>query len=143
MNVAEQMQEAISYDHHLLAHGLFLGLQKGYWGANDDASKIDFSKLNYEELEKVTEENLLDLETNKLHAVLMENKNFAMYFALDTQTVKAMHRKQFGYIPEKIIELEYGLDLSIYNPDTRKHQTWREIRQSMPILPAYAGLFRK
>lgn len=143
MTVAEQMQEALANDHSLLAHALFVGLQKEYWQPNDSAETIDFDKLDFTELEKMTAENVLSIETNRLYTVPLGNGSFAMYFAPDEEKAKLLHKRTFGKFCEKAILMEYGLDMSMYNPETNKHQTWREIRSEMPELPAYAGLFQK
>lgn len=143
MTVAEQMQEALANDHSLLAHALFMGLQKGYWRSNDSADSINFDQLDFAELEKMTADNVLSLETNSLYTVPLGNGSFAMYFAPDEEKAKVLHKRTFGTFCEKAILMEYGLDMSMYNPETNKHQTWRKIRSEMPELPAYAGLFRK
>ena len=143
MTVGEQLQEALTNDHALLAHALFIGLRKEYWQAEDKADEIDFDRLDFAELKAMTDENVLALEKNQLYTVPLGDGLFAMYFAPDEGTVKKLHRKEFGTSCKKALLMYYGLDVSIYDPEINIHRTWREVRESMVELPAYAGLFQK
>lgn len=141
--INENLRYAMLHDDSLTAHALLQGLSSGALKPDDPYDENTFDKLDLAKVAELKEANVLNMNNALLYCVHLERKDFAMYFAHGEAEVHAMHRKQFGTGAKKVMLLDYGMDLSVYTESDNSHQTWREMRDNMKILPAYAGVFMK
>src|SRR5690606_33307649 len=110
---------------------------------SDPYDEHSFDNLDFEQVQKLKESNVLNINIADLYSVQVEKGQFAMFFAYTEVEVRRMYREQFAVDAGKVHLLDYAVDRSMYTPSTNKHQAWREIRDSMKVLPAFAGVFVK
>lgn len=139
--INEQMADALHYEETLLAHALLLGIQKGYWTGDD--RKADFGKLDMDELLAMREKNVLGIRFIHLYSSPLGDGEFAMIFAANEKDVREVFQEKMKRPCEKMHRLDYGLDQSFYDPNTKKFRYWREYRSTFNKFPAFACIYRK
>lgn len=143
MNINELFADALRYDESLLAHTLYSGLKDGSIEGTNSVDADLYDRIDLEKGYQLHRKNFLGLNSAKLFASPIGNGKFAMIFAEDEKTARKIYKKEFRAECGRMHLLHYGLDVSTYDLETKEHQTWREYRDSLPELPAFAGIFEK
>lgn len=143
MKVNDLLNAAIETESSLLAHTLYAGLIDGKIEGHEEATPATYERIDLEKGFQLYKNNTLGLKNMKLFAAPVKNKEFEMFFAANEAEAKKLYYKSFRKDIKTVHEVSHGIDLSIYSPDTKTHQTWREMRDTLPSLPAYVGTFTK
>lgn len=143
MNVNELFAQALHYEDSLLAHVIYCGLKDGAVEGTSSAEIYLYDRIDLEKGYQLHKQNFLGMKWTKLFASPLGSGKFAMIFADDKQSARKVFKKEFRQNCQVIHQMDYGLDTSVYNMETKQHQTWREYRDSLPVLPAFAGIFEK
>lgn len=143
MNVNELFAQALHYEESLLAHTLYSGLKDESVEGTSLVGSDLYDRIDLEKGFQLHKQNFLGLNSAKLFTSPIGNGKFAMIFAEDAQTARKIYKKEFREDCGQMHLLHYGLDASTYDLETKQHQTWREYRDSLPELPAFAGIFEK
>lgn len=143
MTINELLSDALAYEESFLAHAIYTGIKSGVLKGDDSADGDIFENVNLEEAHKLHQQNILGIQSVKLYASPLSKSMFAMFFAESEEIARKLYKKEFRKECSSMHRLEYGLDASTYNLETKEHRTWREERDSLPELPAYAGIFEK
>jgi len=105
MTVQELLYDAVKYEYSLLAHAVFIGVQRGLFKLQDTTDKIDYSKLPMDEVVKANERNDLKIKFTKLYALRRpHHAQYAYYLAEDKESALKKHRELFNEEPLKIYD---------------------------------------
>lgn len=143
MTINELFTQALELENSLVAHALYAGIRNGDIDGADPADEKTFERINQQKAFQFYKENTLGIKLTNLYAVPLASGEFAMFFAENLDDVKKLFKQNFHIDCKKIFEMNHGMDMSMYSLDTRKHETWREIRDSLQTIPAYVGTFIK
>ena len=138
MTAAELFAEAVAAEQSFLAHALFHGFTSGAIQQTDSVTSDLYDRINLEQAHQEHEKNTLAIKRIGLYCVKVEG-GFALYFAEHPGQVKALHGKIYNAKAEKVGDLSNKLESSFFDPETGKHQTWREYRNTLTEFPAYVG----
>lgn len=141
--ISENLQYATLTGDSLTAHALLQGLTSGVLKGSDPYDGHSFDNLDFEAIGRLKEDNVLNINSIDLYSVQLNKNEFAMFFAKNEDEVRVLFRKTFSADAGKVGHLFYAIDKSMYTPSTKRNQTWREIRDAMKVLPAFAGVFVK
>lgn len=137
--VKELLYDAVTYDEPYLAHAIYYAVQKGIVKLEDPASTIPYAQLDYESILKMRDENQLMMCSVKLFVVPMGSKRFALYLAEKEDEARAEHRRMYGVLALTILDASDKMDTETYCEDTKKWQSFRELKQQVLEFPYYAG----
>lgn len=136
--VKELLYDAIYYDEPLLAHAVYYAVQKGIVHLHEPASRIP-KELDYEEIVKMRDENVLQMCTIKLFTIPMGQKRHALYLAETEDAVRAKHHKIYGQLAQRIIDISHEMDYPLFYEETGRSITFREMKREAVKFPYYAG----
>lgn len=143
MTVNELLAAALGYEESLLAHSLYCGLMDGVISGTDLVNEQTYSLIDLDKAKSMKDQNVLGIQFMRLYSAPLGNSLFAMFFAPDEEKAKQLYKKEFKQNCKKMYLVDHGMDISTYCLESKKHQTWRELRDSLPVLPAYVGVFQK
>lgn len=134
--IKEFLMFAIEEDHTLLAHSLFIAIQKKIVSPNDSIDDLDLRTLPAAECIEANEKNILDIHPVKLYAVPLQN-DFAMYFARNETEVKNTHYKKFRAFAAQIFDMTEKMHTDVYDEDTRVTESFKDIQKRIVDYPAF------
>jgi len=143
MKINELLSYSLESEQSLIAHAIYTGLIDGVLDGSADVSNDMYDLIDTEKAYAFYKANKLGIKFMDLYAAPIGEGMFAMFFAATEMDAKSLYKKSFAQECKKMHLMNHGMDMSMYSLETKKHETWREIRDSMPELPAYAGIFKK
>ncbi len=114
-------------------------VQKGIVKLEDPASAIPYEQLDYEAIQKMSDENRLMMCGIKLFIVPMGSKRFAIYLAEREDEVRAEHQKVYGELALTILDVSDKMDAEVYCEDTQKWHSFRDLKRQVLQFPYYVG----
>lgn len=137
--VKELLYDAINYDEPFLAHAIYDAVEKGLVKLDDPASAIPYEQLDYPAILKMRDENKLLMCRIKLFIVPMASKRFALYLAEKEVEVRREHQRIYGEISPTTWDVSHKMDMSTYCEETKKSQSFRELKRQVMEFPYYVG----
>lgn len=137
--VKELLYDAIAYDEPYLAHAIYYAVQNGIVKLDDPASTIPYEQLDYEVILIMRDENQLMMCGIKLFIIPMPAKRFALYLAEREDEARAEHHRIHGVLPLTIKDVSGKMDMETYCEDTKKWQSFRDLKRQAIEFPYYAG----
>lgn len=138
-SVKELLYDAVYYDESYLAHAIYFAVQNGLVKLEDPESAIPYEQLDYPTILQMRDENQLMVCGVKLFIVPMKSKTFALYLAEKEEEVRAEHRRIYGEVALSILDMSNKMDTSVYCEETKKWQSFRELKRQVVQFPYYAG----
>ena len=137
--VKELLYDAVTYDEPYLAHAIYYAVQKGMVKLEEPASNIPYAQLDFEAIMKIRDENQLMMCGVKLFIIPMASKRFALYLAESEDEARAEHHRVYGVLAETIMDVSDKMDTSSYCEETKKWQSFRELKRRVMQFPYYVG----
>ncbi|MEK4715367.1 hypothetical protein [Sporosarcina sp. FSL K6-5500] len=137
--VKELLFDAVKWDEPYLAHAVYYAVQQNFVTLEDLANKIPYEKLDHQIVMKMRDDNVLSMSNVKLFTVPMGSRKFAFYLAEKEDDARAEHHKVHGVIPYQIINMTEKMDTSVYCEETKKIESFREMKQNVLHFPYFAG----
>ncbi len=137
--VKELLYDAVTYDEPYLAHAIYYAVQKGIVKLEDPASSIPYGQLDYEAILKMRDENRLMMCDVRLFIIPMASKRFALYLAGKEDEAREEHHKHYGVLALNIIGGSRKMDTETYCEDTKKWQSFRDLKRQVLQFPYYVG----
>lgn len=131
--------EAIHYDEPYLAHAIYFAVQKGFVKLEDPASAIPYEQLDYTAIMKMRDDNQLKICGVKFFIVPMGSKKFALYLAEKEEEVRAEHQRIYKDAAFTVLDVSHKMDTTTYCEETKKWQSFRELKRQVVQFPYYAG----
>ncbi|MDS9471518.1 hypothetical protein [Sporosarcina pasteurii] len=138
-SVKELLYDAVYYDESFLAHAIYFAVQKGFVHLEDPESKIPYEQLDYTAILKMRDENQLKMCGVKFYIIPMASKKFALYLAERDDEARAEHRRIYGEVARNVLDMSDKMDTSTYCEETKKWQSFRELKREVVEFPYYAG----
>ncbi|MFJ7933255.1 hypothetical protein [Sporosarcina sp. NPDC096371] len=138
--VKELLCDAITYDEPYLAHAIYYAVQQGMVKLEDPATTIPYAQLDYEAISKMRDENQLMMCRVKLFIVPMASKRFALYLSGKEEEARTVHQRMFGVRPHTILDASDKMDMETYCEDTKRWQSFRDMKRQVLQFPYYAGV---
>jgi len=135
-NVRELLLDAVKENQSLLAHSLYIAIQQNIIKSTDSAVNIPFKKFPMDDCLNAHKKNLLCMHPTKMFAV-PHNNFFAYYFAKNEQDVIDLHKKLFGHITKKPIDVSERIYMTIYDEEKKRYEDLYELRDKTMKLPAF------
>lgn len=140
--IKQLLYDAVEYEESLLAHAVFIAVQDGLVTLDDPASMFDMDRLDKEKVIKANGENQLAISTVTLFAMPLEPGCFAFVLARTEEDAEAEYRRQYGYGPQKVLNMQDNMDRSIYFPEKNKHMSFRTIKGHVQSFPYFVCEFQ-
>lgn len=139
LTIQQLLDDAIQLDSPLIAHALYYGLQEGIFQPEDDASEIDYIRLDLDAVAALRRRNVLGMKTVKLFAVPVDptTKTFAFILAYDAKSAAAAFTAEYKQQPPKVVDATSKIDTSIYFEEFDHHRTFWDIRKETESFPRY------
>lgn len=139
MKVRDLFSAAIEREEKSLVYAILYLMQKGYIRETDDESKIDFSKIDNEAVDRLFQENPLGIRKIRIFCLMKNKKRYEFIYAENEREAAEYFRELFKQEPIKIFE--YPLDFTL--AEGKAFVSFREIRKRFEEFPAYLGYFEK
>lgn len=139
----ELLQDAIQYDEPFLAHAIYFAVQRKLVRLDDPADRFQMEGLDFDEIRQNLADNVLGLSIIKLFAIKVNPHTFAFYLATRVEEAQAEHRRYYGQLSERVIDMTDKMDKSLYVPDTRTIETYRDIKNRTVQFPSFVGEYVK
>lgn len=127
---------AIEEGHTLLAHSLFLAIQRNLVGPEEDIDDLDLRMLPAKDCIAADRENILNIHSIKLYAVPVES-DFAMYLAHDPIEVKNEHYKKFHSNATQVFDMTTKMHTDIFDVQTGITESFYDIQKRNVEFPAF------
>lgn len=108
----------------------------------EDSEEVFFkSKLPFDEIKAAENTDSLLLKKNSVKLFMVKvNQDYAMYLGKAQSEVERLHYKLFKEPAERIINTTNRKHITLYDPDTKKTQSFYDIQERTKIYPCYCGL---
>lgn len=114
MKIQELLFDAVKYEESLLAHAIYIGVQRGLFSLQDTTDKLNYDKLPMDEVVKANERNDLKIKFTRLYAIRRPyHAEYAYYLAEDKESAMNKHRELFQEEPLNIYDQSHKRDVSI------------------------------
>src|SRR5690606_32083855 len=104
MKVRDLFTEAIEHEEKSLVYAILYLMQKGYIRETDDESKIDFSKIDNEAVDRLFQENPLGIRKIRIFCLMKNKKRYEFIYAENEREAVEYFRELFQKEPIKIFE---------------------------------------
>lgn len=136
------MLDAVREGLSMLAHSLFVAMQEKIISPDDSEISIPFDQFPMDQCLSAYRQNILCIHPTKLFAIPYEN-HFAMYLSKSLEDARTLHQKLFHSIPTKIFNMTDKIDTDVYDLQTKKTESFSEIRDRTINLPAFICFMKK
>ncbi len=142
-SIKNLLKDAIEYDLAYLAHFIYFGLERGKISAEDRSEKlmqIQLTESEENDFYKMYEEDILGMKKIQLYAVEIKGnpRCYAFYFAETPNQVVDLHTRIYKWRPNRIHNVHRQLlDFAIYDPNTGKTETFKDMLAQVVELPCY------
>lgn len=114
MKIQELLFDAVKYEESLLAHAIYVGIQRGLFTLHDSVEKFDLDMLPIHEIVEANKQNILKIKKTKLYAIRRPNHaEYAYYLTEDKESALNKHRELFKEEPLNIYDQSHKRDVSI------------------------------
>lgn len=136
------MLDAVKEGLSMLAHSLFVAMQEKIISPDDSEISIPFDQFPMDQCLSAYRQNILCIHPTKLFAIPHEN-HFAMYLSKSLEDARTLHQKLFHTMPTKIFNMTDKIDTDVYDLQTKKTESFSEIRDRTINLPAFICFMKK
>lgn len=140
--VSELLVEAVREGLSMFAHSLFVAMQEKIISPNDSEFDIDYNQFPIDKCLAAHQANVLCINPTQLFAIPYEN-HFSMYLSKSLEDARTLHQKLFHTIPTKIFNMTDKIDTDVYDLQTKKTESFSEIRDRTINLPAFICFMKK
>lgn len=141
--IRELYLDAVTTEVPLLAYGIFLLAQRDLIDWNADESTLSLDALTFGEINEATKENPLCFSTIRLYTSKIEDNRFAFILANGEESavkeiIRVKRRK-----PVFTVEVSDLMDCSMYDEQTKKTLSFRDIRNQTNLFPYFVCDYEK
>lgn len=141
--VKELLYDAVEYDEPFLAHAVYYAVQQKFVSLEDSIDQLNFEELDHEAVIKMRDENYLSMCTIKLFTIQIEPRRFAFYLAEKEDEARSKHYSIYGQISKRVIDMTDKMDTSLYCHETKRVESFRELKKRTMQFPCFAGEYFK
>lgn len=139
--VASLFQDALAYDVPYMAYWIYYAWKNGKIALEDPKEKmkkIELPPEEYQEFLDMKRRDVLKMRPVKLYAIRRNNNLYDFYFAKTARDAADLHFRLFGQQVRKVIDAyDKMMDKEIYNEETKKVKSFREICKETLHFPIY------
>jgi len=139
--VASLFHDALIYDEPYIAHFIYYTLQKKKVTLEDKIEKlyeIELTPEEYEKFQEIKRRDVLQMRPIKLYAIQRNGHLYDFYFAKTPEEAAFLHYQLFGEKVRKVIDAyNKMMDMGIYNTETKRTSTFRELMKEYVNFPVY------
>ena len=135
----ELLDDAVKHDERFNAHAVYYAVTNGFAKLEDPVDSIPFDKLDYDVIRKMRDENMLAMCNIKLFLIRIEPGKFAFYLAKSKDDAQAEHHRMYRELNSDITEMTERMDVTLYCEETKRYESFREIKNRTMQFPCFAG----
>lgn len=139
----EFFYDAIKFDEPRLAYPLYYLIKNNLVNGNDRYSREMLLSVPHSEVEKLMQENILNMNKIKLYSVPLGNRQHFILLAENEESARGHCFNTLGRLPNKIIDISHKMDMEFWFDDIKKYKTLREIKDETLMFPSSVMLFEK
>lgn len=142
-SISELYFDAVATEQTFLAYGISLLAQRDLIDWNADESTLIPDALTFGEINAAIKQNLLGFSTISLYASKIEGNYFAFILANDEESAVKEFIRVKRRQPVFTVEVNYQMDRSMYDEQTKKTESFRDIRNQTNLFPYFVCDYEK
>ena len=142
MTLHDMLNEAIKYDDAFLAYSILWASQNGI-PLNAPYDDLIQKGINISEVRQLALNDTLGILKVKLYTTKHDDGCYHLVLAENPQDAQTELLKRTGTLYRNFSNITKNMDEYLYDPQTRKFESIREIKNKAIKMPHYIGLYEK
>lgn len=142
LTIREAFEHAIKYEDAFPAYAILWATQQGT-DLNSPYDVLIESGVNIQEVRQLAKNDPLGIFKVKLYTTQDIDGGFHLVLAENPVDAQTEILKRTGKLFKKFTNITKNIDEGLYDPQTRKFETIREIKNNVISFPHYIGIYDK
>ncbi|PIC73683.1 hypothetical protein [Sporosarcina sp. P17b] len=139
ITVKDMLEYAFEIDLSHLAHSIYWALMTNQITLQDDSEKLKGIEFDEAEVQRMMEQNILDIGKVKLFVMDTENDWYVFYLAEHSLDAYRLHEELFRQNQHKITRADRLMINSMTFADTGVEESLYDHKKDVLMYPAYVG----
>lgn len=139
ITVKDMLDYALEIDLSHLAHSIYWAMLHHKISLDDDSELLKAIEYNDEEVQRMMEQNVLDVGRVKLFVMDTENDWYAFYLAEHSLDAYRLHEKLFRQPRHKLTRADRLMIKRMTFADTGAEESLCDYKKEVLVYPAYVG----